>query len=153
MISPLVWLIAGLALMGFEILAPSFVLFWFGAGALITSGLVALGVLDTWLAQWLVFLLSSMALLLLWQVWLKKFFHRKVVDEKRDPTVSGQVGTVTKAIGGVGSPGEVELTAFLYGIKVWVAEADVPIPVGAKVRVLEASGVRLLVQRIDTEIV
>ena len=151
MFSPLVWLIVGLALMGFEILAPSFVLFWFGAGALITSGLTALGLLDTGLAQWLVFLLSSVAFLLVWQFWLKKYFNfrRKIVEEDRDATVSGQTGVVTKAIGGAGAPGEVELTVFLYGIKIWAAEADEPIPVGARIRVVEARGVRLFVQRVD----
>ena len=151
MFSPLVWLIAGFAFMGFEVLAPGFVLFWFGAGALITSGFVALGVLDTGFAQWLVFLITSFAMLMVWQFWLKKIFRREVVEEERDATVSGQVGTVTRAIGGAGAPGEVELTVFLYGIKIWAAEADVPIPAGAKVRVVEARGVRLYVQRIDVQ--
>jgi len=134
--------------MGLEVLTPGFVLFWFGAGALLTSGLVELGILCTWLSQWLFFLLSSLSLLLLWQFYFKnkKKFRREVLSEERDPTVTGQLGVLTKAIA-PGTLGEVEFAVYLYGLKKWAAEADESIEAGAKVRVVEARGVRLFVER------
>jgi len=148
MFSPLTWFIIGLALMGLEVLSPGFVLFWFGLGALLTAGLMLLGMLESQAAEWIFFLLSSLAFLLAYQFWFKKFFRRDVLEEDRDATVSGQVGVVSKAIG-VDSPGEVELSVYLYGIKRWAAMADEDIPEGTKVRVVEASGVRLLVKRVE----
>ncbi|MDR2733470.1 MAG: NfeD family protein [Spirochaetota bacterium] len=148
MLSALTWFIIGLALMGLEVLAPGFVLFWFGLGALLTSGLMAIGVLSSEVAEWIFFLVSSLAFLLAWQFWFKKFFRRDVLEEDRDATVSGQVGVVSKAIG-VDSPGEVELSVYLYGLKRWAAVAEENIPEGAKVRVVEARGVRLLVKRVE----
>ena len=145
MLDPLVWLIIGLALIGLEMLAPSFTLFWFGLGAILTSVLVKLGVIETWQVQWLVFLLSSFFLVLLWQFWLKKYFRRQAVETDRDATVSGQMGVITKEVTG-GSLGEVELAVPLHGVKRWAAEANEGIPVGTTVRVIEARGIRLFVE-------
>jgi inner membrane protein len=149
MFSPLTWFIIGLALMGLEVLAPGFVLFWFGLGALLTSGLLLFGALGSEYAEWIFFLISSLAFLVAYQFWFKKFFRRDVLEEDRDATVSGQVGVVSKAIG-VDAPGEVELSVYLYGLKRWAAVADEDIPEGTKVKVVEACGVRLLVKRVDS---
>jgi membrane protein implicated in regulation of membrane protease activity len=98
--------------------------------------------------QWLVFLLSSLFFLLLWRFWLRKYFQREVVEKDRDATVSGQVGVVSKDITPE-APGEVELAVPLYGLKRWMAEAAESIPTGAQVRVVEARGIRLFVQKTE----
>jgi hypothetical protein len=144
-ISPVIWLSAGLLVMGLEVVIPGFYLFWFGVGAALTALLSWLGVLvnSTW--QWAFFLVASLVLLMTWHLWLKRLFRGKVVDEMRDPTVSDRRGRISRAI----EPpvvGEVELFSPLYGNRKWQAEAEAPIAVGVEVTVVEASGIRLLVK-------
>lgn len=146
MMSPVAWLAVGLVLMGLEIVAPGFVIFWFGAGSLVVALLTALGCLDDLAWQWGVFFIASIFFLGLWQIWLKKVFRRETLDTARDPTVSGQTGVVVRAIA-PGQPGEVEMSVPLYGIKRWQAEADSVLDCGVAVVVVEArGGVRLLVR-------
>ncbi|MGV7929773.1 MAG: NfeD family protein [Spirochaetota bacterium] len=65
-LSPLTWLSIGLILAALEILAPGFVVFWFGIGGVFTALLVRLGILESAEAQWLFFFISSVSLVGLW---------------------------------------------------------------------------------------
>ncbi len=150
MIGPVTWIAIGLGLMGLEALVPGFVIFWFGAGAMLVALLTALGVYADQAWQWASFFLSSLVFLGIWHAILRPRFGRKTVDETRDPTVSGQTGSVVREIR-PGVPGEVELSVPLYGIRRWQAMADETLSPGTPVIVTEAEGVRLFVRRAVNE--
>jgi inner membrane protein len=144
--APLAWLIFGLLLMGLEVIIPGFVLFWFGAGALMTALLSYLGLLPSIFAQALLFSISSLALLALWHFYLRRFFKSKVVDETGDPTLFNKRGKVTRRIEPNRS-GEVELYDNFHGLKVWSAESSQVIEEGEEVMAVEANGIKLVVRR------
>lgn len=142
MLGPVTWIAIGLGLMGLEVLVPGFVIFWFGAGAILVAFLTALGIYAGQAWQWASFFLASLAFLALWHTVLRPRFGRTTVDERRDPTVSGQTGTVVSEIR-PGAPGEVELSVPLYGIRRWQAMSDQELTPGDPIIVIEAEGVRL----------
>jgi len=144
-IGPVTWIAIGLGLMGLEALVPGFVIFWFGAGAMLVALLTAFGVFADQAWQWASFFLSSLVFLGIWHAILRPRFGRKTVDETRDPTVSGQTGSVVREIR-PGVPGEVELSVPLYGIRRWQAMADGILAEGTRVTVIQAEGVRLSVR-------
>lgn len=146
-LSPVVWLALGILLMALEIVVPSFVLIWFGAGALLTAFCVLMGFLPSSALQWGVFFLSSAGFLFLWNFYLKGRFHRREQD-KRDPTVSGLRG---KAIERIlpSTPGEVELYDNFHGLRRWKAESDEIIEVGEEIEVCEANGIKFIVKKVN----
>ena len=146
--SPLVWLAIGLVIMALEIVVPGFIIFWFGAGGVITAIFVFTGILPEGSAefQWMFFFLASLVLLGIWQGFLKKRFSREVVDSSRDATLVNLRGKATKRIV-PGIPGEVELYSLFHGIKTWQAEADEIIEPGEEISVHEANGIKLIVKR------
>lgn len=147
-LSPLIWFAIGLVCVGLEIVMPGFVIFWLGVGGLLTSLGVFIGLIPAGSAefQWAFFFISSLLFLVLWHFYFKRFFKQDVVDETRDPTISELSGRVVKAILG-DIPGEVELHTYYHGIKRWQAEAGTTIDEGEEVRVIEARGIRLFVER------
>ncbi len=145
-LSPLIWISIGFIIMGLEIVVPGFVLFWFGAGALLTALFVVLGLLPNAELQWGFFFVSSLLFLAGWHLYFKKHFRRVIVDEDRDPTIRDLKGRVTKEIL-KDIPGEVELYSPFHGIKKWQAESDVTIMVGEEVVVKESRGIKLVVNK------
>ncbi|MBN1697185.1 MAG: NfeD family protein [Spirochaetales bacterium] len=80
---PLVWLIAGLLLLGAEMFIPGFVIFFFGAGALLVSLLTWLipGLKENLLLQFIIWLVSSGLTLGFFRKFFSKIFRGK---EQRD---------------------------------------------------------------------
>jgi membrane protein implicated in regulation of membrane protease activity len=76
---PLVWLIAGLLLIGAEMLIPGFVIFFFGAGALLVSLLTWLipGLKDNLILQIIIWLASSGLTLGFFRRFFSKIFRGK----------------------------------------------------------------------------
>ncbi len=148
-LSPLIWLATGLVIMGIEILVPGFVVFWFGAGAILTAVMVFFHIIpsDSAVLQWSFFFLSSLGFLALWHFYMKKHFRGKVNDDVRDPTITELRGRVTKAIV-PGIPGQVELYSVFHGIKSWQAESDEVLDENEEIRVVESRGIRLLVAKL-----
>lgn len=145
-LSPLVWIAVGVACLGLEIIAPGFVIFWFGIGALLTSAGVFVGLIgaDNAAAQWFFFFTSSLLCLLVWHFYFKKYFRSAGDADERDPTLNELRGRVVKAIM-PDVPGEVELFTPYHGIKRWQAEAKEIIEEGSEIMVLEAKGIKLFV--------
>lgn len=76
------WLIAGLGLMGLEILAPGFVFLWFGLAAVIT-GLITFFVSPSIQGQLAVFaVLAVLSLVFWWRV------QRRLAPAAADPTLN-----------------------------------------------------------------
>jgi membrane protein implicated in regulation of membrane protease activity len=146
--SPFIWLAAGILIMGLEILVPGFVLFWFGIGGVVTSLLVFLTIIpeDNAIAQWVSFFLTSFLFLAVWHFYAGKFFQKNLTDETGDPTLQNLRGRVVRTVM-PGVPGEVELYSGFHGIKKWQAEAEEILEEGDEIRVLEARGIKLFVQK------
>ncbi|TAL33751.1 MAG: NfeD family protein [Spirochaetes bacterium] len=144
-LAPLTWAALGIILMALEIIVPGFVIFWFGAGALITALLVFLGLFTQAEWQWLCFMVSSLAFLALWHLELKKHFKSQTDNDFRDPTLTGLAGRVTKPIS-PSIPGEVELYDNFHGLKKWVAESSGRLDAGQEIIVVEARGIKLVVK-------
>ncbi len=145
-LSPLVWLSIGLILAALEILAPGFVVFWFGIGGVLTALFVRIGVLPSAEAQWLFFFISSVTLVGLWFGVLKKRFRPDEPAGSRDPTITGLRGRCTRRITPT-VPGEVELYENFHGLRIWQAESPETIEEGDEVTVNDAKGIKLIVSQ------
>jgi membrane protein implicated in regulation of membrane protease activity len=145
-LSPLAWLSIGLILAALEILAPGFVVFWFGIGGVLTALLVLMGLLESAEAQWLFFFISSASLVGLWFGVLKKRFHPDESADSRDPTITGLHGRCTRRITPT-VPGEVELYENFHGLRTWQAESPETIEEGDEVTVADAKGIKLVVMK------
>ena len=141
----LVWAIVGVALVIAELMSMSFVLVFFGAGALLTALLVSLGVLSGPYAPIMLFCGASLALMALMRSFIKRRFsgHKDMM-----PDYLGQVLLVVKDIP-PGGEGDVSWRG-----SEWLAFADgsTRIAAGEKARVIGREGIRLMVERLDNDI-
>ncbi len=141
----LVWAIVGVALVIAELMNMSFVLVFFGTGALLTALLVALGILSGLYAPIVFFSAASLALMALMRSFLKRRFsgHKDMM-----PDYLGQTLLVVKDIpaGGEG--------AVSWRGSEWLAFADgsTSIAAGERARVIGRDGIRLMVERADKDI-
>ncbi len=139
------WLYFGAFLMLMELLAPGFVVFFFGLSAA-TVGLCrfAFGGSFTLTWQLAAFSAFSIVYLVVLRRWLKKTFLGARVDARIDfdNEYVGRVGKVTEAI----SPtlaGRV-----VIGDAEWSASADAPIAVGAAVEVVSQNNLTMKVKEV-----
>ena len=97
---PYIWAALGLVLIGAEFLLPSFVIFFFGAGALVTAALTALipGLRESLVPQVLVWLGASTATLFSLRHWLRGVFGGSVNRGGGEDDVAGKQATVVEAI-------------------------------------------------------
>lgn len=147
--SPVSWLAIGIVIMAMEIIMPGFIIFWFGAGGVLTALFVFAGIIPAESAQWqwMFFFLSSSAMLAFWQFFLRKKFQGSTVDLSRDATLTNIRGRATERIT-PGIPGRVELYTGFHGIKKWEAESEDTIESGEEIQVLGANGIKLIVKHI-----
>jgi membrane protein implicated in regulation of membrane protease activity len=128
------WIVLGIILVLMELVVPSFTIFWFGLGALVTG--VLLAVLPEISLKWqlLVFSASSVGFTIFW---FRFFVPRKkikalLVDEQ---AAIGQAGiAATRAL----IPGEIGRVVFSVPVlddESWMYLADEPIETGNRVRV------------------
>ncbi|HUX40149.1 MAG TPA: NfeD family protein [Rectinemataceae bacterium] len=141
----LVWAIVGVALVIAELMSMSFVLVFFGVGALLTALLVALKILSGFYAPIVVFSVASLALMALMRSFVKRRFsgHKDMM-----PDYLGQVLLVVKDI-----PAGGEGTVSWRGSE-WLAFADetTGIAAGDRARVIGRDGIRLMVERVEKDI-
>ncbi len=129
------WIVLGIILVLMELVVPSFTIFWFGLGALVTGLLVAL--LPELPLKWqiLVFSLSSIGFTFLW---FRLFVPRKkmkslLMDEK---SAIGQTGIAASRSLLPGQKGRVAFSVPVLGEESWSYQADEPIETGNRVRVV-----------------
>ena len=139
------WMYFGAFLMLMELLAPGFVIFFFGLSAA-TVGLCrfAFGEAFTFTWQLAAFSAFSILYLVVLRRWLKKTFLGGRVETKTDfdNEYVGRAGKVTEAI----NPpltGRVEI-----GDAEWTASAESPIPVGATVAVVSQDNLTMKVKEV-----
>jgi len=142
----LVWFLFGLALMLGEIATPGFVLIFFGVGAWLISLLLWLGVTISFTTQLFVFLITSVASLLLFRKYGRKYSHGKVVKPEGANSIDEIKGEKAVVLYDIqpNIGGKVEFHGTL-----WNAESDVAISKGASVEVLERNNLTLKVKPIQ----
>lgn len=141
-----VWLAVGLALMGVEIIMPGFVVFWFGAGGIVTAVFTFFAGPDNPALQWIIFFGSSLLFLASWFLYFKRFIKKTDPSDVRDPTLLNLKGKVIKRIA-PGDPGRIELNDYYHSIKEWKAESDTVIETGENIEVIESRGINLVVKK------
>ncbi len=129
------WIVLGIILILMELVVPSFTIFWFGLGALVTGLLVALLPEIPLKWQLLVFSLSSIGFTFLW---FRLFVPRKkmqslLMDEK---SAIGQTGIAASRALLPGQKGRVAFSVPVLGEESWSYQADEPIDTGNRVRVV-----------------
>ena len=112
------WLSAGLVLLVIEVVTPSgFYVLFFGLGALTVGVLASIGLLDSALAQWLIFTVASLAYLLLFRGRLQNRMRQGTTEVD---TLLGEIATPRERIA-PGALGRVDLRGTL-----WTARNDAP---------------------------
>lgn len=143
MMIPVCWLIAGIVLMLAELIIPGFVIFFFGAGAILTAGL-------TWLVpecaiawQVVCFALASVLMVILSRACFPETFAGSERHPQGDVDGDGLVGSVGKVTEAIKppSPGRVIVQG-----TTWTAVSDRPIPVGEVVTVVKCDSITLTVR-------
>ena len=137
------WLYAGAILMFLELIAPGFVIFFFGLAAA-TVGLVrfALGDTFTLAGQLAAFSALSIVYIVLLRRWMKSIFSGRAVASAEDFD-NGSVGRTGRVTVPIAPPdaGRVEI-----GDAEWTARADVPIAAGTLVKVISQNNLTMKVE-------
>ena len=139
------WLYFGAFLMLMELLAPGFVVFFFGLSAS-TVGLCRFAFGDAFSLTWQLAAFSAFSILYLVVLrrWLRKLFTGGRVETKTDfdNEYVGRVGRVVEAI----RPplaGRV-----MIGDAEWTASADVPLAVGTTIEVISQNNLTMKVKEV-----
>ena len=138
------WLIAsGVFFLG-EIFTVSFLLFWPGVGAFLAF-LTSLILPENLVAQVLVFVVSTVLMIVFTKPLVKKFFKSKDDTSMNNSAVLGKKGIVVKPITDESPVGQVKVNGELWSaIK---SEKDKPIKAGESVIIEKIDGVKLLVRK------
>lgn len=140
-IGALFWLVVSVVLFVIEGMAVQLICVWFAVGALLAMLAAALGASVP--VQLLVFLLSSVAVLLLGRPLLKKKLKFKQTATNAD-LVIGKIGVVLEEVNNDLQTGRVTAN----GLD-WTARSTIDsviIPAGAKIRAVYIDGVKLIVE-------
>jgi membrane protein implicated in regulation of membrane protease activity len=142
------WAILGVALVLAELLVPAFVLVWFGLGALVVAALVALFRDVYFVAQLLVWIAASVALVLLWFKVFKPYQH-KITSGRSSAEAVGEVGLLVSDIAPFGKA-KVRFQTPLLGSDVWECVSDEKIAAGSRVKVVSVDGSLLKISKTST---
>lgn len=139
------WMYAGAILMLMELMAPGFVIFFFGLSAA-TVGLCRFAFGEAFDLTWQLAAFSAFSIIYIISLrrWLQKVFSGNVQASREDFENEnvGRLGKVTVAI-------KPPLTGrVMLGDAEWTAEADSPLEVGADVRVVAQQNLTMKVASI-----
>lgn len=138
------WLVLGIALMVLEIFLASFVVLWFGVGALAVGACLWLIPELSFAAQLSIWLVASTAMAVIWF----RYFKPRMVDRTRAgvarEALIGEVGQVIKAPQD-GRRGVVRFSVPLLGSDEWEFICTEAVAPGERVAIREFSGNTLVV--------
>ena len=139
------WIYAGAALMLLELIAPGFILCFFGLSAA-TVGVLKFAFGNAFTLTWQLAAFSAFSILYIFILrrYLKRVFVGGKVETRTDFD-NDSVGRIGKLTAAVRPP----LTGrVMLGDAEWTAEADCPIEVGANVRVVAQSNLTMRVEEL-----
>ena len=139
------WAVGGIALILAELAVPSFVLIWFGLGALVVALAVAIAEIGL-TAQLALWLIISLALVAGWFKVFKPNMHKTRIGMS-DANVVGEVGVLVHDVAPF-TKGQVRFQKPILGADVWECIADEVIKSGERVKVLDVEGSFLKIGRI-----
>lgn len=139
------WIILGICLMAGEMLLPSFILLWFGTGAVIT-GLTMLVFPISIATQVGLWTLSSIIFTLLWFKYLKPLSTDKTKAGLPADNIINETGMVIKEAAN-GQRGMVRFSTPKLGDDEWQFICDDEVKLGDRVRVVNVSGNSLIVSK------
>ena len=140
------WLIAsGIFFIG-EIMTVGFLLFWFGIASLIS--MVVSFFTSNLVIQMVVFLVSSVILILATKPFVKKFMNKKNIATNAYSLI-GKTGLVIQEIDNVKGIGQIKV-----GGEVWSAQSEdnSVIPVNTEIELTKIDGVKAIVKPIKVSI-
>ncbi len=142
----LFWWIAGVIFLVLELFTLSFVLVYFGLGAIVAAVSGMLGA--PLAAQTGIFCAVSLGLLFTTRPYILRLVQRTPYRPSNVETLSGKTGIVTIPISNDASTGQVRI-----GTEFWTARTNgdlpEPVPAGTKVRILGVEGVTARVAPVE----
>ncbi|MBV5307400.1 MAG: NfeD family protein [Desulfobulbaceae bacterium] len=130
------WVVLGVILVLMELVVPSFTIFWFGLGALLTGLLLALLPEIGLKWQMLVFVVSSVGFTFCWFYFFVPQKKIKTILQDEQAAI-GQTGIAASRALIPGDRGRVVFSVPVLGDESWTYLADEPIDTGNRVRVIE----------------
>ncbi len=109
MFSALYWLVAGLALMVLEVVIPGLIVIFFGLGALIVAALTVFGLIQSLTAQLLIWVITSLLLVLLLRRQTAKIFPALEKREDSPDDLVNETGITLGVVDGKSEAGRVRV--------------------------------------------
>jgi membrane protein implicated in regulation of membrane protease activity len=134
------WILAGLALLGFEMLTPGglFTIF-FGVSAIVVGILARLGIAGPPWVQWALFSALSIVSLLLFRKPLLEWLQRREVKRPDVDTLVGENAVILEPVPARGV-GKAELRGASWSAR---SEGEATLPTGTRCRVQRVEGLTL----------
>lgn len=132
------WVVLGLVLVLLELAIPAFFVVWFGLGALVVGLVVAVSPGLPFPGQIVLWIVASIAFVVLWFKVFKVQVHRTHVGLS-EGQFAGEVGLATRPIMPF-QKGQVRFQKPILGSDVWEAIASEEIAVGERIKVLDVEG-------------
>lgn len=136
----LIWFLAGVGMLFLELAIPGIIFCFFGAGAIITAIFIWIGILPVLTWQLIVFISTSLILLLTLRKYLSQYFKGNS-EEEEDSEYVGKTVIVTRTI----IPGTVEGRIFLDGTE-WKATSDIRIEKDTNVIITQKKNITFSVE-------
>jgi inner membrane protein len=145
---PLVWFILGVLIMGLEFLVPGFVIFFFGAGAVLVAGLTWLlpFLKDNIFLQLVIWLASSVATLGFFRRFFAPIFRGKEIKDKGEDEFVFKTAQVTENI-----PKNRIGRVNFQGTSWKAISYDENIAVGDTVEIMKKDNLTLVVRKVPEE--
>jgi membrane protein implicated in regulation of membrane protease activity len=142
----IIWTIVGLLFIFVEFFIPGLVIAFFGVGALVTALTTWIGITPSLSLQLIVFIVSSILLLILLRRLLKRTFLGKAQEETFDRNFNIEIGKIIPVVEFI-QPGEVGGKVRYQGTN-WTASATEPIAPGESVEITGIDGLTLIVEKV-----
>jgi len=141
------WFVVGLLLIVVEFFAPQLILVFFGAAAIVTGGLVLIGLPQHSAIPFAVFAGTSLFLLVTLRKVAKRLFRGFTSDvTKSEPGFEDIVGREAKVVNGFETT-DLRGRVFFRGAE-WNATSDLPLASGTRVKIKSWDGHNLVIVKI-----
>ncbi|MCK4766297.1 MAG: NfeD family protein [Candidatus Aminicenantes bacterium] len=143
----IIWAILGVVLIFVEFFIPGLVIAFFGVGALVTGLTTWIGLSSSLTMQMLVFITSSILLLVFLRKYVKRVFLGKSQTKDRYTNFNIELGKIVPVLEFI-QPGEVGGKVRYQGSN-WSARADDPIAPGESVKIIGRDNITLIVKKVE----